>query len=53
MTKTPTNTQAEPTQPQAEPIPNPPGGGRWKWDTDAKQWISLDEQPQQPTENQE
>ncbi|HEY0847398.1 MAG TPA: hypothetical protein VGE12_18660 [Noviherbaspirillum sp.] len=51
MKKTTETTQTEQMPPQAEPIPNPPGGGRWKWD--GKQWQSLDEQTEQPTETQE
>lgn len=26
-------------------IPNPPGGGSWKWDAAQSQWVSLDPQP--------
>ena len=29
--------------PQPGPTSNPPGGGRWKWDGDAQQWVSLDQ----------
>lgn len=30
----------------AESIPNPPGGGRWKWDETNRDWISLDPNPE-------
>jgi hypothetical protein len=45
------DTQPATATPAQEVIPPPPGGGRWKWD--GKQWISLDEPTEQPTENQE
>lgn len=53
MTTTQDTTQADPLPPQAEPIPNPPGGGSWQWDADAKQWISREQPAQQPTDSQE
>lgn len=31
--------------PVPKPIPNPPGGGRWKWDDVAEKWINLDPKP--------
>lgn len=40
-------TNAEPAvAAAADPIPNPPGGGRWKWDETNREWISLDPKPE-------
>ncbi|OWW18411.1 hypothetical protein [Noviherbaspirillum denitrificans] len=44
--------QPETIQQQPETIPNPPGGGSWTWDDDAKQWIPR-EQPTEPTNQTE
>jgi hypothetical protein len=31
-----------PVQAEPKPIPNPPGGGSWKWDEVGEKWISQD-----------
>lgn len=40
-----TNTKVEVTERNpAEPIGNPPGGGRWTWDIEAQEWKQLPDQ---------
>jgi len=33
-----------------QPIHNPPGGGRWRWDTESAGWVPIDPpaEPPQP-----
>lgn len=37
--------QPQTAEPIDEAIPNPPGGGRWKWDAAEKKWL-----PNEPIE---
>lgn len=39
MATTITNSQPVVPAPPSGPTTNPPGGGRWKWDGAAGQWI--------------
>ena len=52
MTTKKTNQDAAAAEavPVQKPIPNPPGGGRWKWDEAAEQWINLDPKPETPAQ---
>lgn len=34
----------------AEPIGNPPGGGRWTWDVPLQKWVSLNSDTQATAE---
>lgn len=29
------------TRNPAEPIGNPPGGGKWTWDIESQKWVEL------------
>lgn len=40
------------TAPYPQPTSPPPGGGEWTWDTQAGQWVSLD-QPAAPAAQSE
>jgi hypothetical protein len=39
----------DPRTPENTPIP---GGGRWRWDETALDWVSLDQQPNEPPNEQ-
>jgi hypothetical protein len=54
LVETPVSIESD-TSP-AEVIPNPPGGGSWKWNAETRQWIpkeAITEPPHQPIETQE
>lgn len=48
-----TKTAPHTATPPAKEIPNPPGGGRWKWDATEEKWIPNEPPIEAPSPEQE